>query len=155
MNPCPCGYLGETRPQCSCTQLQIEAYRKKLSGPLLDRIDLRLVVPKISHEHFFDTKSLKNIQHSKVLKLVLIAREAQKKRYNRSDFYNAYASVEHVKTLFHVTQEAKTFLNSSSKKLNLTSRGYLRVLRVARTIADLENSEELRTTHVAEALQFR
>lgn len=133
----------------------IAAYQKRLSGPLLDRIDLRLTVSKINHEHFLDTESLSHVQHYKVLELVRKARLAQAHRYNRSDYYNAYASIENAKKLFRITPEAKKLLNTAASKLGLSSRAYLRVLRVARTIADLESSPELAGRHVAEGLQFR
>ncbi len=155
MNPCPCGYLGDSATQCSCSNMQISAYQHRISGPLLDRIDIRVNVEKINHEHFFDAKTLKNTQRSKVLNLVLIAREAQKKRYNRGDVYNAYATVEQAKQLFCIDAEARKLLAAASKKYGLTSRSALRVLRVARTIADLDESQKLLPQHVAEAVQYR
>ncbi len=155
MNPCPCGYMGDSKVSCTCSAIQIESYQKRISGPLLDRIDLRVTITKVNHEHFFDTETLKNKQHFKVLMLVLNAREIQHKRYNRSNVYNAYASINDVKKLFKVSDDARKLLNTASKKLNLTSRGYLRVLRVARTIADLDDSEKLTSEHIAEAIQFR
>ncbi len=155
MNPCPCGYLGDSAVHCTCSRAQIDAYQKRISGPLLDRIDLRLKIAKVNHEHFFDAKSLRNNQRLKVLELVLIAREAQKKRYNCSSIYNAYASIEDAKRLFLLEPEAKNLLDSAATKMQLTSRGYLRTLRVARTIADLELSRTVKSHHVAEALQYR
>ncbi len=155
MNPCPCGYLGDSTKQCTCSATQIQSYRKKLSGPLLDRIDLRLSVVKLNHEHFFDTDTLTEKQHPKVLARVAHARSTQVTRYNRSNFYNAYASLEDARKLFNTTALAREFLVTASKKLALTSRGYLRTLRVARTIADLEKSSTLEEVHIAEALQFR
>ena len=155
MNPCPCGYLGDSAVPCTCSAAQMNAYNKRISGPLLDRIDLRLTIFKTNHEHFFDTNSLKNKQQSKVLSLVLKAREAQSKRYKRRDFYNAYASIEDAQKLFMLEPKAKQLLDTAATTLHLTSRGYLRVLRVARTIADLDSSRDLMASHVAEALQFR
>ncbi|MGH7218210.1 MAG: YifB family Mg chelatase-like AAA ATPase [Candidatus Microsaccharimonas sp.] len=155
MNPCPCGYLGDSATNCTCSAMQINAYQRRISGPLLDRIDIRVTVSKVKHEHFFDAKSLKNKQQLKVLKLILIAREAQKKRYKRSDAYNAYATIEQAKQLFCIDPSAKKLLSTAATTLQLTSRSALRVLRVARTIADLEASETLNEQHIAEALQFR
>jgi len=155
MNPCPCGYLGDSKVSCTCSMSQIEMYKRKISGPLLDRIDLRLTVSKVHHEHFFDTKTLNNSQHYKVLELVLIARKAQAARYNRSNFYNAHASMKDARELFNIQDDARLLLDKASTKLNLSSRGYLRVLRVARTIADIEMASEIEEKHIAEALQFR
>ncbi len=106
MNPCPCGYYGSSHTACTCTATQIGSYKKKVSGPLLDRIDLRLTVPLISHEYFFNSKTLKNNQQDKVLSLVLTARKAQAERFKRRDFYNAYASLQQAKRLFHTTEDA-------------------------------------------------
>lgn len=155
MNPCPCGYLGDPVHECTCSMTQIGAYKKRISGPLLDRIDLRLTISKVPHEHFFSDKTLQENQHVKVLVLINYARSMQKKRYNRSNTYNAYASLSTAKKLFLLADPAKDFLNKAAKQLDISSRGYLRVLRVARTIADLELCETIEQGHVAEALQYR
>ena len=155
MNPCPCGYLNDSVVSCTCSMVQISAYQKRLSGPLLDRIDLRLTVSKVNYEHFFDTQSLKHKQHLEVLGCIQKARTAQALRYNRSEFYNAYASLDQAKRLFDITPEAKKFLDTAAKKVSLSSRSYLRVVRIARTIADLEASNLLDVRHIAESLQFR
>jgi magnesium chelatase family protein len=155
MNPCPCGYLGDSRVACVCSGAQISAYKHRISGPLLDRIDIRLTISKISNEHFFGANTLQEKQHLKVLKLINAARLVQEKRYKRSGHYNAYALISDVHTLFNMTPAAKQLIKSAAEKLNLSSRSALRVTRVARTIADLEASEALDDIHVAEALQFR
>lgn len=155
MNPCPCGYLGDTRTACSCSLAQISSYKKRISGPLLDRIDLRVTVSKTNNEQFFDTISSSKKQHSKVLSAVLNAREQQMNRYSRSDFYNSYASLDDIRRLFNVQPPAQALLNNANKRLALSSRSYVRILRVARTIADLDASSVVHESHIAEALQFR
>lgn len=155
MNPCPCGYAGDESGKCTCSQLKIDAYQRRISGPLLDRIDLHVTVTKISHEHFFHSNTLKNTQHTTVVELIKSARNAQRKRYKRSDCYNAYASIEDAKRLFSIHPAAQKILQTAAEKLDLSSRAALRVLRVARTIADLDDSLELKPEHVAEAIQFR
>ena len=155
MNPCPCGYLGDPYTACTCSSSQITAYQKRISGPLLDRIDIRMEVSKSKHEHFFDTQTMNNTQHIKVLKSISIARKVQQKRYKRRGFYNAYASIRQVNELFGVTDEAKQLLEKATAALALSTRGILRIVRVARTIADLEGSTALQKQHLAEALQYR
>lgn len=155
MNPCPCGYLGDSTTPCTCSPSALATYSRRLSGPLLDRIDLHVSIQKLSNDAFLTTNTSQNTQQPKVLSLMLTARATQEKRYKRSDLYNAYASLQEAKKLFVISEDAKTLLRTASKKLDLSARSYLRVLRVARTIADLEKSEALGASHVAEALQFR
>ncbi len=155
MNPCPCGYLDASAVHCRCSAGQIQAYQKKISGPLLDRIDLRLTLQKANTEHIFDNKSMQKNQHSLVVKSIMIARSMQKNRYKRSGEYNAYASLLTIKKCFNVSLGAQELLTQATAKLNLTNRSGLKVLRVARTIADLTQSTHIEPAHVAEALQFR
>ena len=155
MNPCPCGYLGDSAVPCRCSGAQIAHYQKKLSGPLLDRIDLIVTISKTGSEYIFDTKSLQENQQLSVLELIDNARCVQKGRYKRSSIYNSYASLSTIKALFQVSSKAEDIITTASKRLNLTNRGCLKVLRVARTIADLEKSVAIEPKHVGEALQFR
>jgi magnesium chelatase family protein len=155
MNPCPCGYLGDSVVACRCSGAQIAQYQKKLSGPLLDRIDLIVPISKTDAEHIFSPNSLQENQQVTVLKLIYRARCVQKERYKRSSIYNSYASLLTIKSLFQVSSKAEDIITTASKRLGLSNRSSLKVLRVARTIADLENSPTVEPNHVAEALQFR
>jgi len=155
MNPCPCGYLGDTAVHCRCSGAQIANYQKKISGPLLDRIDLIVPISKTDNEHIFSTNTLQENQQLTVLNLINNARCVQKGRYKRSSIYNSYASLSTIKTLFQVDSKAEDLITTASKRLNLTNRGCLKILRVARTIADMSNSKTIEPGHVAEALQFR
>lgn len=155
MNPCPCGYLGDTAVLCSCTGSRIARYQKKISGPLLDRIDLVVSIQRTEAEHIFNTNTLQVNQHLQVSKMIIEARIAQKKRYLRSSIYNAYASLATIQSLFQVHGDAQRVVNAAAKKLNLTNRSCLKVLRVARTIADLDGCRYVEVRHVAEALQYR
>jgi len=155
MNPCPCGYLGDTAVHCRCSGAQIANYQKKISGPLLDRIDLIVPISKTDNEYIFSANTLQENQQRTVLNLINNARCVQKGRYKRSSIYNSYASLSTIKTLFQVDSKAEDLITTASKRLNLTNRGCLKILRVARTIADMSNSKTIEPGHVAEALQFR
>lgn len=155
MNPCPCGYLGDTIVQCRCSGSQISNYEKKISGPLLDRIDLIVTITKLNSAHIFNSNPLQKNHHSKVISITNIARDAQQKRYFRRNIYNSQASLATIKASFKLGSEAQELVETAAKKMNLTNRSCLKVLRVARTIADLEASETIQPEHVAEALQFR
>lgn len=155
MNPCPCGYLGDQYVMCRCSFNQIHAYQKKISGPLLDRIDLTIHVVAIKTAHIFDANSLQINQHSKVLEDIKTARDMQKSRYNSSHIYNGNASIETARNLFQLSRPGLQILKNAADKLHLSTRAYLKTLRVARTIADLSASPTVEASHVAEALQFR
>jgi magnesium chelatase family protein len=155
MNPCPCGYLGDPAVPCRCSGSQIANYQKKISGPLLDRVDLIVTIQKIDAVHIFNSDTLQESQQLKVLNIINMARLTQQKRFKRRSIYNAYASLSTIKNTFQVSKEAEDLITTASKRLNLTNRSCLKVLRVARTIADLESSQMVEPRHVAEALQFR
>ena len=155
MNPCPCGYYGDPEHECSCSTAQILAYQKRLSGPLLDRIDMILSVSRIPHAQLLDEKSSSNKHHLTAQQAILSARSVQKIRYSSSKKCNSSLSSEEVKRLIRLTPTTKTFLDSAAGKLKLSARSYFKVIKVARTIADLEGSETVEIPHLAEALQYR
>jgi len=155
MNPCPCGYYGDTDKECVCSVTQIQAYQKRLSGPLLDRIDLVLNVTKVDHNRLLDTETLNKKQQSKVFEYIISAQAIQQGRYNSSKIYNASLTSSDVKTHARLTRDAKELLLTASKRLDLTARSYFKVIKVAQTIADLAASPIIEPTHIAEALQYR
>lgn len=155
MNPCPCGYLGDPTKECSCSMPQILAYGKRLSGPLLDRIDLVINVSKVPNDTLLKQRTSENIQHFKALELVENARAFQYNRYKRRDIYNSSLSSSDVQKHVTLSDGAKTLLSTASEKLSLSARSYFKVIKLARTIADLEQAEIVTEAHIGEALQYR
>jgi len=163
MNPCPCGYYGDDTKECSCSSTQIMAYQKRLSGPLLDRIDLVITVSKVSHSELLTLKTLQHKQHAKVFEHIMSAQTEQLKRYNSSNIYNASLTSKNIKKHLSLTQDARDLLLTASTRLGLTARSYFKVIKVAQTIADLapnhtresQDPSMIQAEHIAEALQFR
>lgn len=154
MNPCPCGYANEPERRCLCTGGQIVNYKKKISGPILDRIDLHIEVPRLKFEKLIDKNSGED---SKTIKTrVNETRSVQQKRFTNLPFItNAEMSSEAVKTFCQVDSSAANLLRNAVERLHLSARSYFRILKLARTIADLSHQEEIATAHIAEALQYR
>ncbi len=155
MNPCPCGYYGDTEHECSCSTTQILAYQKRLSGPLLDRIDMVLSVSRIPHTQLLDEKSSSNKHHLTAQNTIINARNLQKKRYKSSKKCNSSLTSDEVKRFIPLAPATKTFLDTAASKLKLSARSYFKIIKVARTIADIEGSETVEVPHLAEALQYR
>ncbi len=150
MNPCPCGYLGHYNGKCRCTPDQVSRYRGKISGPLLDRIDIQIEVPAVPQEDLLkqsDGESSADIQVR-----VEAARQRQLARQSKP---NALLSVTEIDTWCKPDVEGEALLRQAITRLNLSARAYHRVLKVARTIADLADSENIHTKHIAEAVQYR
>ena len=154
MNPCKCGYLGHPTHPCSCTPNEIARYRHRISGPLLDRIDLQVEVPAVSYEEL-STKA-PGEPSSAIRKRVMAARKLQLERYQNEPFHNnAGLTSPLIKKYCPMSPEAEELLQTSFDRLDLSARGYYRILKVARTIADLAGSQQLELAHVSEALRFR
>lgn len=154
MNPCPCGFLGDAERMCACSPFQAERYRQKISGPILDRIDLHIEVPRQRIEKLEDTAVTES--SIAVQARVQQARLRQKERFeNEGIFMNAEMSSEQVRRFCVIDPEAKEMLRLAVDRLRLSARGYMRILKVARTIADLEGSATIEALHVGEALQYR
>ncbi len=153
-NPCPCGFLGTGKKHCVCMPGQISRYQKKLSGPLLDRIDIHLDVPAVEVEKL--TSDLV-AEDSKVIRgRVASAREIQKQRFADAGILtNSEMNNSQIKQFCLISEEGLDLLKMAISQMNLSARVYHRVLKLARTIADLEGSEQIKTEHIAEALQYR
>ncbi len=154
MNPCPCGYYGSTDKQCTCSEEQIQKYIHKISGPLLDRIDIHIEVASVKYQKLEnDTNSEPSID---IRKRVNIARNIQLNRY---DGYNIFSNSELTPNLISkyckLSKSSKKILETAFNRLGLSARAYSRILKVARTIADLDNSTNIETPHLAEAIQYR
>jgi len=154
MNPCPCGYLGDPTHECKCTELQIQNYQKKLSGPLFDRIDMCINVERVENQDL--KKALPNRgEHSVVKNTITAAIKRQANRYGRDGFYNASLSSYEVTKLLKMDPEAERLLSDASDKLQLSARSYFKTIKVAQTIADLEGAPVIKAPHIAEALTYR
>ena len=150
MNPCPCGYYGHASKPCRCSVETIQRYRDKISGPLMDRIDLIIDVPQLQEQ---DLTSDKRPESSSVVReRVLRAHERQMQRQGKS---NSALSVDDLEQLALIAAEAKLYLSKLMNDLNLSARSYHRLLKVARTCADLHADDVVETHHIVEAIQFR
>lgn len=154
MNPCPCGYYGDPTHECSCTQTQIMKYMSKISGPLLDRIDLHVEVPAVKYE---ELESKETGESSETINArVGKAREVQLERYKDSRiFSNSQLTPELMREYCVLDSEANDLLKQAYESLGLSARAHNRILKVARTIADLAGKESIELEHIAEAIQYR
>lgn len=157
MNPCPCGNLNSKTKPCVCSQGALMRYERKVSGPILDRIDLHLDVPQVEHEKLSDEK-ISGESSEMIQKRVIKAREAQKKRFSahtKKVLTNSEMNVRDLKNFCQLSDNVISILNSAAKRLDLSGRAYHRVIKLARTIADLAGEEKIKEPHILEALQYR
>ena len=155
MNPCPCGYYNHPDKDCSCAPGIVQRYLNKVSGPLLDRIDIHVEVVPVP---FRELSNLTSSEKSEVIReRVIRARRIQEERFKESKgiYCNAQMTSRQLRSICAIDQTGQTLLKNAMEKLNLSARAYDRILKVARTIADLDGSEGIRPEHLAEAIQYR
>ncbi len=154
MNPCPCGFYGDPTRECTCSQTQIMKYMSKISGPLLDRIDLHIEVPAVKYEEL-EAKDTGE-SSAEIKKRVNAARKVQLERYKcRGVYSNSQLTPELIKKYCALDEESGELLRQAFDALGLSARAYNRILKVARTIADLSGEENIKAEHIAEAIQYR
>jgi len=154
MNPCPCGHYGDTIKPCTCTPNMIMRYRSKVSGPLLDRIDIHIEVPRVNYDDLKDDSSSESSKS--IRERVIRARQIQLKRFQEEGiFSNAHMKTKHLKKFCKLDEESHSLLKNAMEKLGLSARAHSKIIKVARTIADLEGSENIKAQHIAEAIHYR
>ena len=154
LNPCPCGYYSDPNHTCRCTAQQIQRYRARLSGPLLDRIDIHIEVPAVAYKDLIGEARAERSEE--IRRRVIAARTVQQERFRRSRiFCNAQMSNRHLKKCCAIGKEASGLLEAAIDKMGLSARALNRILKISRTIADLSGQEAIAARHVAEAIQYR
>jgi magnesium chelatase family protein len=155
MNPCPCGYFGDPKRECRCSPVQVERYRDRISGPLLDRIDIHVEVPAVQYQEMASNQAAE--PSSAIRERVEAARKTQRRRFAATgkSQTNARMSARQIKQFCQLTADAEGMMEMAMTELNFSARAYDRILKVARTIADLESEPDIQAQHVAEAIQYR
>ena len=153
-NPCPCGYFGSSKP-CSCLPHQIAHYQQRISGPILDRIDIHSVVQDIDHRSLLRPSQAQHSQQDTAKQQVALARDIQAKRFGSMNKLNGSMTNREIKAHARLQADAKEMIDTAAERLHISARAYMKTVKVARTIADLERSADIKRTHIAEALQYR
>ena len=162
MNPCPCGFYGSKIKPCTCTPNEIQRYQKKISGPILDRIDIKVNVPYLGNQKIlnqFNLGNLSSIQeqpltHHFIKNCIQEALDYQKTRYQTDQLYNGILSSSQIAKFIHLNDSEKRHLEQASNKLQLSARSLLKIIRLSRTIADLDHSNSIKIQHLSEAISF-
>jgi magnesium chelatase family protein len=154
MNPCLCGFLGDTQHECTCAPQQVQRYRAKISGPLLDRIDIQVEVPAVKYKEL--SQNTVSEDSATIRARVNQARDRQLRRFTgRTTFCNAQMSSRDIRKFCQLDATGEKLLENAMSRLGLSARAYTRILKVARTIADLAGEEHVKGAHLAEAIQYR
>jgi len=155
MNPCPCGYFGDPTRECHCTPPMIQRYVSKISGPLLDRIDIHIEVPAVKYKELRAPSSSED--SAAVRQRVIDARNRQTERYraDKKTYSNAQMMPKMIRKYCAITPEGEKLLENAITRLGLSARAHDRILKVARTIADLDAAENIEPRHLSEAIQYR
>ncbi len=154
MNPCPCGYYGDPTRPCTCSSTAVTRYQKRISGPLMDRIDIHIQVPRVEYQKLRELKPGES--SAEVRARVEAARERQRTRFEGTDIAsNADMRPAQIRQYCALDEECQTLMKTAMRQLQLTARAYHRVLKLARTIADLAGADAISQVHLAEALQYR
>ena len=157
VQPCPCGYYGDSQKACTCAHALVTKYQKRISGPMLDRIDIHIEVPRVDYEKL---SGIRVGETSEAIRSrVQAARDIQNKRFAEGEssdvVCNADMRVGEIRKFCNLQDEGQSLMRMAMSQMNLSARAYHRILKLARTIADLAGSEEIQSAHLAEALQYR
>ena len=155
MNPCPCGFFGDSTRECHCTPMQIQRYVSKISGPLLDRIDIHIEVPAVRYKELRGNEEIES--SASVRERVLRARKIQGDRYRDENkiYANAQMPPKLIRKHCAISAEGEKLLETAIQRLGLSARAHDRILKVSRTIADLEGAGSIESKHLSEAIQYR
>ncbi len=157
VHPCPCGYYGDSQKPCTCAHALVTKYQKRISGPLLDRIDIHVEVPRVDYEKLSGDRLGES--SASIRQRVQAARNIQLARFSNIESSNVIANADmhlgEIRRFCRLPDEGQQLMRAAMAQLNLSARAYHRILKLARTIADLAGSEEIQSAHLAEALQYR